>query len=51
MITDLDREKIKKAYPASKTWAAKVDKMSEGQLIAVLLKFKQNGLIKDLEKR
>jgi hypothetical protein len=51
MVTDNDREKLKKAYPASKTWAAKVDRMSEPQLVAILLKFKQNGLIRDLEKR
>jgi len=36
------RELVKSVYP-SKTWAAKVDKMSDAQVHAVFLKFKQTG--------
>lgn len=39
-----DRERLKKAYP-SKKWAEKVDKMSEAQVSAVLLRLKSQGKI------
>lgn len=40
-----DRELIKKAYPHSKTWPLTVDKMSERQVVAILLRFKREGKI------
>jgi hypothetical protein len=45
MTTHQERELVKRAYP-SKTWAAKVDKMSDAQLIAVLMRLKLQGKIK-----
>lgn len=37
------RELIKQAYPHSVTWAAKVSKMSEQQVIAIFFRFKKEG--------
>lgn len=37
------RELIKQAYPHSKTWAAKVNKMSEDQVIAIFFRLKGQG--------
>jgi hypothetical protein len=37
------RELIKQAYPHSKTWASKVDQMSEKQVIAIFFRLKQQG--------
>lgn len=36
------RELIKQAYP-SPTWAAKVNKMTDNQVIAVLMKLRRQG--------
>jgi len=38
-------ELIKRAYPNSKTWPSKVDKMSEGQVLAIFFRFKRQGKI------
>jgi hypothetical protein len=35
-----DREKLKKLYPGDK-WSKKVDKMSDAQVAAVLIRMKQ----------
>jgi len=40
-----NRELIKKAYPHSKTWPSKVDKMPEGQVTAIFFKLKKEGKI------
>lgn len=37
------RELIKKAYPHSKTWPARVDKMPEGQVAAIFFRLKREG--------
>lgn len=37
------KELVKQAYPHSLTWSAKVDKMSEGQVIAIFLKLRSQG--------
>jgi hypothetical protein len=37
------RELIKKAYPHSKTWAKKVDRMPEAQVFAVYINLKKAG--------
>lgn len=39
------RETIKQAYPASKTWASKVSKMPEAQVVAIYFKLKREGKI------
>jgi hypothetical protein len=39
------RIELKKAYPGSTTWTAKVNNMSEAQLLAVYLRFKKEGKI------
>jgi hypothetical protein len=39
------REAIKQAYPHSKTWLAKVDKMPESQVTAIYLRLKGQGKI------
>lgn len=39
------RELIKQAYPHSTKWLAKVDKMSEGQVIAIFFRLKREGKI------
>ncbi|QEQ93546.1 hypothetical protein SEA_GIRLPOWER_47 [Streptomyces phage GirlPower] len=39
------RELIKQAYPHSKTWPSKVDKMPEGQVVAIFFKLKRQGKI------
>lgn len=38
-----EREEIKKAYPKSKNWHARVDKMSEQQVIAIYIRMKAQG--------
>lgn len=35
------REMLKAYFPTSKKWAAKVDKMSDGQVSAILIRMKQ----------
>jgi hypothetical protein len=35
-----EREELKKAYPNSHTWAGKVNKMSEAQVIAIYSRLK-----------
>lgn len=45
MGTRAEREQLKKQYP-SKTWAAKLDKMSDSQVIAILLRLKLQGKLK-----
>jgi hypothetical protein len=37
------RELIKQAYPHSKTWPVRVDKMSEGQVTAIFFRLKREG--------
>ncbi|QEQ93917.1 hypothetical protein SEA_KARDASHIAN_52 [Streptomyces phage Kardashian] len=37
------RELIKQAYPHSKTWSARVDKMSDGQVAAIFFRLKREG--------
>lgn len=39
------RELIKKAYPHSKTWSSKVDKMPEGQVVAIFFRLKKERKI------
>ncbi len=41
-MSQQDREKLKQAYRGKK-WAAKVDKMSDAQVAAILLSLKQQG--------
>ncbi len=38
-----EREAVKNAYPKSKTWAHKVDKMPEAQVIALYNRFRAEG--------
>lgn len=40
-----NRELLKQAYPSPK-WAKKVDKMSESQVVAVLMRLKAQGKLK-----
>lgn len=46
MATTNERNLVKEAYP-SKKWAAKVDKMSDSQVIAVLRRLQTQGKIKN----
>ena len=39
------KELIKKAYPHSKTWPSKVDRMPEGQVTAIFFRLKREGKI------
>lgn len=39
------KELIKRAYPHSKTWSSKVDKMPEGQVTAIFFRLKREGKI------
>ncbi|QGJ96752.1 hypothetical protein SEA_FIDGETORCA_53 [Streptomyces phage FidgetOrca] len=39
------RELIKQAYPHSKTWPSKVNKMPEGQVMAIFFRLKRQGKI------
>ena len=41
-----EREEIKKVYPNSKTWYAKVDKMSPAQVTAIYIRFKAEGKLR-----
>jgi hypothetical protein len=43
-MPDNKKEQLKRAYP-SKTWAEKVDRMSEGQAVAVYLRLKSQDKI------
>lgn len=45
MDTAKERELLKEVY-ASKSWAEKVDKMSDAQVAAVYLRLKAQGAIK-----
>lgn len=45
MATHSERELVKSAYP-SKTWADKVNLMSDSQVIAVLSRLRAQGKIK-----
>ena len=42
---DQIRQLIADAYPASKTWQARVEKMSDNQVLAVYRNFKKKGII------
>lgn len=42
MAAKKDRELLKQVYP-SKKWAEKVDKMSDSQVVAVMLRLKGQG--------
>lgn len=42
MGNNQDREQLKRAYP-NKKWADKVDKMSDSQVVAVVLRLRQQG--------
>lgn len=39
------RELVKRAYPHSKTWPLKVDRMPDGQVQAIFIRFKKEGKI------
>ena len=39
----MEREAIKKVYPDSPTWASKVDKMPDNQIVAIYIRFKSEG--------
>jgi len=39
MGAEMERQAIKKVYPTDK-WSAKVDKMSDAQVVAIYLRFK-----------
>lgn len=39
------RELIKQAYPHSKAWKAKVDRMPENQVTAIFFKLRKEGKI------
>lgn len=39
------REAVKSAYPNSKSWASKVDNMSDTQVTAIYLRFKSENKI------
>lgn len=43
MSAFMERESIKKVYPNSHTWAEKVDRMSDSQVVAIYLRFKAEG--------
>lgn len=43
--TTKDRELLKSVYPGKK-WADKVDKMSEGQVVAVIMRLRAQNKIK-----
>ncbi len=38
-----DREELKKAYPGSKAWAEKVDKMTPSQVSATYIRLRSLG--------
>jgi hypothetical protein len=38
-----EREELKKAYPNSEKWHARVDKMSPVQVAAIYIRFKNEG--------
>lgn len=40
-----EREALKKAYPNSKTWARKVDKMWPTQVHAIFMRFREQGKV------
>lgn len=42
MGNNADRDQLKRAYPSPR-WASKVDKMSDSQVVAVMLRLKQQG--------
>lgn len=44
MASNQDRETLKKAYPSRK-WAQKVDKMSDSQVVAVLMRLRAQNKI------
>jgi hypothetical protein len=46
MSSHVERQLLKSAYPASKTWAQKVDKMPDAQVVAVLMRLKSKGVLK-----
>lgn len=41
--TEPDRGLLKKLYPKSRNWSLKVDKMSDAQVTAILIKAKKDG--------
>lgn len=45
MATVSEREMIKRAYPHSPKWAARVNKMPDNQVIAIFYKLKREGKI------
>ena len=50
MDTELMRAKLKARYPHSLSWAAKVDKMFENQVIAIYLRMAQSGELERTRK-
>lgn len=44
MASNQDRETLKNAYPSRK-WAQKVDKMSDSQVVAVLMRLRAQNKI------
>jgi len=45
MITRQEKELVKQAYPHSKTWATKVERMPDHQITAIFLRLKREGKI------
>jgi len=43
MTRQQEKELVKQAYPHSKSWASKVDRMPENQVTAIFLRLKQQG--------
>lgn len=41
----IERERVKQAYPKSKAWASKVDKMTDSQVTAIFLRMKRERKI------
>lgn len=47
MDTNQERQILKKVYPTSTKWAKRIDKMSDSQIFAILMRFKAKKLIKE----
>lgn len=43
MDVNQQREELKKAYPNSKQWHKKVDRMPENQVTAIYIRFRAEG--------
>jgi hypothetical protein len=44
-MTISERELVKQAYPRSKSWMSRVDKMPDTQVLAIYFKLKREGKI------